>query len=53
MTNQSAGDTRLSEMQHRLIRLGGMLLGVLGLFLFFVGGALLLLGVGVVWRMRR
>lgn len=53
MTNKPAGETRLSEMQHRLIRIGGILLGVLGLFLFFVGGALSLLGFGLVWRMRQ
>lgn len=53
MTNQRAGSARLAEMQHRAARIGGMLLGVLGLFLLFVGGALALLGFGLVWRMRR
>lgn len=53
MTSQIGGDTRLSEMQHRLTRIGGVLLGMVGLFLVFVGGALALLGFGLVWRTRR
>lgn len=53
MAHESTSDTGFSELQHRLIRLGGILLGVLGLFLFFVGGALALLGIFLVWRMRK
>lgn len=53
MTHESNDDTGFSEVQHRLIRLGGILLGVLGLFLFFVGGALALLGIFLVWRVRK
>lgn len=53
MAHESTDDAGFSELQHRLIRLGGILLGVLGLILFFVGGALALLGIFLVWRMRK
>lgn len=53
MAHENTDGTGFSELQHQLIRLGGILLGVLGLFLFFVGGALALLGIFLVWRMRK
>lgn len=53
MARERTGDSEFSELQHQLIRFGGILLGALGLLLFFVGGALALLGIFLVWRMRK